>query len=172
MFWSGTFSDSALSRSGSTTSCGLSLLRDFIEVREPDVSLVLQFVLEAAHVADALDRGRVEREDLGARDLREVRRQTVRPVEHRADRMFEARALRPVFDEHENQGCVGRGSVERESVDREDAQNFGVLVNEVFDLRRDLLGLIERRAFRKLHGRDEVALVLGRCEAGRRLRVE
>src|SRR5579884_443930 len=133
--------------------------------RQTGVAPVLEFELEAAEITDALDRRRIEREDLRARNAEKLH---LHALEHRVERVRTASALRPGFEPRERDAAIGTAAGEAEPRYVEQRGHFRLRKDNFFNAGCDRLFLHERCAFGQLNRNDEVPLVFIRNEGGRR----
>src|SRR5579875_3410103 len=100
-----------------------------------DVAAVLELEREAADVADAVDRRRVEGDDLSLGDLRhELSLHAVRTVENPDDRRIERRSLVPRFEQDEHHAAIGSVAGKAEPADIKDVGNAGLVKQNLFRL--------------------------------------
>src|SRR5271156_5834685 len=134
----------------------------FVEILEGMSSLIEEFVLEAAELAETLDGRRLEGDHDGAGDSEERAAET---VQDGSGGMLFTLTFTVRLERKKHETGVGSGAAEAEAGDREGASNFRDIFCNSRNLPADIAGVFERSSGWSLDGNDEVTLIFGRHEA-------
>src|SRR4029077_1204166 len=118
--------------------------------------LVLQFVGEASELSEALHGGRQKWKKQRIGNAEEA---GAHPVHDGFGGVRVSLALGIRLQWNEHQGLVRCTAAEAEARDRENPFHFGDILENLLNLLADALRILERRARRRLHRNDEIALV-------------